>query len=357
MNLSQRIEAFVKLGFVIETSLKDIENGMYDSNESYNIDIAKRILEANHENGWFIEFFSMHALSQISKMLSRESLIHWLSVYNLGLLDNNKAKNVSIIMAGNLPFVGFQDFLAVLIIGHKLKAKFSSKDSVLPKMIVDLLCAIEPLFVPYIEVVDSPLRDYDAVIATGSDNSNRYFEYYFKDIPSIIRGNRNSVAIILGDETEEQLMGLTHDIFMYFGLGCRSVSKLYLPTHYKVEKLFPYFEKYQAILYNHHKYMNNYLYQKSILLVNKIPFFDNGFAMLTEGEPISSPISVIHFQYYDSIDIVMDELVRKEHKIQCVVANSCVSRNVIDFGDAQKPSLLDYADGVDVVDFLQTLKK
>lgn len=357
MILSLRIDAFVKLGFVIEASLKGMENGKYDPKDSYNVDIAKGLSDAIAENGWFIEPFSMYALTQISQMLKREVLIDWLSVYNFDLLNNEIVKKVSIVMAGNLPLVGFHDFLSVMISGHDVQLKLSQKDSVLPRVIVDLLCAIEPQFISSIEIIENQLKGYDAVIATGSNNSGRYFEYYFKNVPAIIRGHKNSIAVILDDESDEQLETLTDDLFLYFGLGCRSVSKLYLPANFSLERLFPFFEKYKPILYNHHKYMNNYLYQKSILLVNKTPFLDNGFVMMTENSQIPSPISVIHYQNYDSVDNLLIELSNLKNGIQCIVANDCLSSDTVGFGDAQKPSLFDYADGVDVIEFLLSLKK
>jgi hypothetical protein len=218
------------------------------------------------------------------------------------------------------------------------------------------LIAIEPRFADYVQFAEDKVAGYDAVIATGSDNTRRYFEYYFKGVPSIIRGHKNSVAILMGNETESQLKALTHDLFRYFGLGCRSVSQIYLPVGYAPEKLFPYFEGYHRILYHHHKYMNNYLYHKSIMMVNKVPFLDDGVVMMTENEQIASPISVVHIQYYTTMDEVVQKLGRLENSIQCVVTDNDLFPSHVGFGQAQKPSLNDYADGIDVLEFLLSLK-
>lgn len=356
MNLSSRIDAFENLGFALETSMTNIEHGKYHPGDSYRVDVRHYIEQAGIENGWFIPEFVNGALAQIVEMLRRKALIHWLSEYDLDLLDRETPKTVSIIMAGNLPLVGFHDLLAVLISGHRVQLKLSQKDSQLPRMMVALLVAIEPRFADYIQFAEDKVAGYDAVIATGSDNTRRYFEYYFRGVPSILRGHKNSVAILMGNETESQLKALTHDLFRYFGLGCRSVSQIYLPVGYAKESLFPYFEDYHEILYNHHKYMNNYLYHKSIMMVNKVPFLDNGFVMMTENEQIASPISVIHYQYYTSIDEMIQKLKQMESSIQCVVTDNDFIPSHIGFGHAQKPSLNDYADGIDVIEFLLSLK-
>ena len=356
MNLSSRIEAFENLGFAIETSLKNIEKGKYSAKDSYNVDVEHYLVQATLENSWFIPLFVKTALSQIVQILHRNTLIAWLSEYDPDLLNREAPKTVSIIMAGNLPLVGFHDLIAVLISGHRAQVKLSQKDSQLPRMVIELLIAIEPRFAKYIEPVDEKVVGFDAVIATGSNNTRRYFEYYFKNVPSIIRGHKNSPAIIMGNESESRFKALADDLFLYFGMGCRSVSKMYLPFGFSPEKLFPYFENYHSILYQHHKYMNNYLYQKSIMMVNKTPFLDNGFMMMTKNEQIASPISVIHYQYYSSMTGLIEEIKQNETTVQCVVTDNDFIANSVKFGESQKPTLLDYADGIDVIDFLLSLK-
>lgn len=356
MNLSSRIDAFENLGFILETALTNIESGKYSSTDSCGVDIKQYINQATTENSWFISSFITTALSQIIQMLHRNALIDWLSVYNLDLLNREVPKTVSIVMAGNLPLVGFHDLIAVLISGHRAQVKLSQKDAQLPRMMVELLLAVEPRFSQCITFVDDKVEGYDAVIATGSDNTRRYFEYYFKAIPSIIRGHKNSLAILMGNESATQLKALADDLFLYFGMGCRSVSKIYLPLGYSPSTLFPFFENYHSILYSHHKYMNNYLYQKSIMMVNKTPFFDNGFMMMTENEQIASPISVVHFQYYSSIDEIAKEYELQKPSVQCVVTDNDFISNGVKFGQSQNPSLFDYADGIDVIEFLLSIK-
>ncbi len=357
MNLSSRIEAFEKLGFLLETSLTNIDNGKYQPSDTFDIDIENHLNKATSENGWFIPTFIRYSLNELISSLKRESLINWLSVFNLTLLDIPSSKKVSIVMAGNLPLVGFHDLLCVLITGHIAQVKLSQKDYSLSLLVIELLRAIDPKLKNRIETTSDQIKKFDAVIATGSNNTKRYFEYYFKNVPSIIRGHKNSVAVIIGNETEEDLNGLASDLFLYFGLGCRSISKIYLPVNYKVETLFPYFEKHHQILYNHHKYMNNYLYHKSILMINRTKFLENGFVMMTENQQISSPISVIHYEYYTSIKEIIKELDVKKELIQCITSNSELSKDTIRFGNTQKPSLSDYADGIDVIEFLLALKK
>jgi len=356
MNLSSRIDAFEHLGFVIKTALINIDQNKYQSSDSYGVNIQERISLAFAENSWFIPEFINNALHEIGKMLERKNLIDWLSVYNLDMLDFKSPKNVAIVMAGNLPLVGFHDLLAVLISGHKVLIKLSQKDAQLPRMIGDLLMAINPKFKKHIAYVDGIMSDYDAVIATGSNNTRRYFEYYFKKVPHIIRGQKNSVAVLMGNESDEQLNALADDLFLYFGLGCRSVSQLYLPMHYSKEKLFPYFERYHTQLNMHHKYMNNYLYQKSIMMVNKVPFLDDGVVMITENENVASPISVIHLAYYSSINDLIKKLDMQKNVLQCVVTDNEFFPNAIKFGQSQKPTLLNYADDVDLIKFLIDIK-
>jgi hypothetical protein len=357
MNLSSRIEAFEKLGFVLKSSLNDIANQRYNESDSYGVNIEQTITQSTFENGWFIPQFIHFSLNEVAGFLNREVLLNWLSVYHLEKLNKPSNQITAIVMAGNLPLVGFHDFLSVLISGFKVQVKLSQKDSVLPRMIIDLLIAIEPRFRAKITIANDRLSAFDAVIATGSNNTLRYFEYYFKSCPSIIRGHKNSCAVLKGNETEKELDGLMDDLFLYFGMGCRSVSKLYIPQQYSLEMLFPYFEKYNQVLYNHHKYMNNYLYHKSIMLVNQTPFLENGYVMMTENEVIASPISVINYQRYHNIKEVVNELKTKTEQIQCVVSSSDLATDVVEFGASQKPQLIDYADGVDVIDFLLSIKK
>jgi len=252
-------------------------------------------------------------------------------------------------MAGNIPLVGFHDFLSVLITGNKVLAKLSSNDTVLLPFLAKKLIEIEPGFAELIEFTEERLSNFDAVIATGSNNTARYFEYYFGKYPSIIRKNRNSVAILTGNETPEQLDALAEDIFRYFGLGCRNVSKLFLPKDYNFDPFFNAMYGWKEII-NNNKYINNYDYNKAVYLMSNIELLDNEFLLLKEDNGFSSPISVVFYQYYESEDELRKYLSENKEHIQAIV-----SEKDIPFGAAQKPQLWDYADGVDTVSFLLNL--
>ena len=255
-------------------------------------------------------------------------------------------------MAGNIPAVGFQDALSVLVSGHILLAKPSSDDYVLIYAILNKLIDLEPAFEDYIRFVER-LNDADAFIATGSDNTARYFHYYFAKKPHIIRKNRTSVAVLTGEETNEELRALGRDALQYFGLGCRNVSKLYVPEKYDFTRFYEAIQDMDKIYLHHHKYFNNYDYNKSILLVNRVPHFDNGFLLLTESEVLVSAISVLHYETYRSLEEVKEKLAIASEKIQCVVGNSNSGLpEMVYFGETQKPGLLDYADSVDTMAFL-----
>ena len=256
-------------------------------------------------------------------------------------------------MAGNIPLVGFHDLLCTLGAGHKAIIKLSRQDEVLPKYIINLLIEYDPEFGDNIEIVDR-LSGIDAVIATGSDNSSRYFRKYFKDYPHIIRKNRTSVTVLTGNETKEELASLADDIFSYFGMGCRNVSKLYIPSDFKMEKLIPHFQPHEA-LQKHNKYFNNYEYNKAIYLVNMVDHLDNGFALFVESPELVSPLSVIYFERYETLDEVQIKLDEIGNKLQCVVGNIALNRTVIPFGKAQSPEIDDYADDVDTMEFLSSL--
>ncbi|MDA3780729.1 MAG: aldehyde dehydrogenase, partial [Bacteroidales bacterium] len=258
---------------------------------------------------------------------------------------------VGVVTAGNIPLVGFHDMLCVLLSGNKFIAKLSSKDNKLMQVIRYYLISLNSEFEELIRFEEQKLSGFDAIIATGSNNSSRYFEYYFGKYPNIIRKNRSSIAVLTGNETIKQIKALADDIFLYFGLGCRNVSKLLLPEDYNFENLFNNIEHY-AHIYNHNKYANNYDYNKSIYLMNKTKHLDNGFVLLKEDEGMSSPIAVIYFQYYKKIEDVYNYITLNKENIQCVVSDNNEIEKAIKFGDAQYPELWDYADNVDTMEFL-----
>jgi hypothetical protein len=288
------------------------------------------------------------SIKGILRFLEENNLKKWTSAYSVR--EPAKPKNIGLVMAGNIPLAGFHDFLTVLVSGNAVKAKLSSQDPFLLPYLQKILVDLEPEFKNYIFFVDI-LKNIDAVIATGSDNSSRYFNYYFSKYPHIIRKNRTSCAILTRDETEEDLRKLGNDIFQYFGLGCRNVSKIFVPSGYNIKDLFSPLKSFQYVK-DHHKYSNNYDYHKSIFLVNKVPHLDTGFLLLTKTEKLVSPLSVIYYEFFKEIDELKSKIEPITSKLQCIIAKEEWWPQSIKPGTAQKPELWDYADGVDTLQFL-----
>ena len=335
MKLVRRIDAFSKLGEAISENKENLKSG--------------------NQNPWFTEENLEFALTEISLSLNKKDIERWISQYPQ--IDTDiKAKRVGVITAGNIPLVGFHDFLSVLISGNIFKGKLSSKDNMLLTRIIDLLIKIEPEFKDYISLSDNKLSDFDAVIATGSNNSSRYFQYYFGKYPHIIRKNRNSAAVLNGNETKEELSLLADDIFLYFGLGCRSVSKLFLPEAYRLDLIFKSSLKHKEVI-NHNKYANNYDYNRAVYLLNLTEFKDNNIMLMKEDINYASPISVVYYEHYSNIETVKERLKADKELIQCVVSNEGFLADSIKFGESQKPKLWDYADNVDTINFLTNLSK
>ena len=257
-------------------------------------------------------------------------------------------------MAGNIPLVGFHDFLSVLISGKVFKGKLSSQDEFLLPFLADKLIDIAPDFQSKIIFVSHLLKDFDAVIATGSNNSARYFDYYFGKYPHIIRRNRNSIAVIIGNETKEQMEKLADDVFLYFGLGCRSISKVFVPKGYDITLILDAFQHY-AYLHEHTKYFNNYEYNKSIFLLNKVLHLDNGFCLLTQRDTYASPVSVLYYEEYDQLEVLEQRLMMEKEQVQCIVGGEKVNIEHENFGNSQYPALSEYADNVDIMSFLGSL--
>jgi len=301
-------------------------------------------------NGWYTPEQVYFAINSWAEALSEENLNQWLSQYDL---NNVNTKKVALVLAGNIPLVGFHDFISVLITGHDVLVKTSSNDQHLLPFLANYLIALEPDFKNKITFVEGKLENFDAVIATGSNNTARYFEYYFKDKPSIIRKNRNSVAVLNGKETKEQLIALGEDIFRYFGLGCRNVSKLFVPKGYSFDAFFEAMFEYQDIIH-YEKYANNYDYNKAVFLMSNFKLLDNGFLTIKEDSSYSSPISSVFYEFYENVSDLKNRLSNEADQIQCIVSNNLV-KNSIPFGTTQKPNLWDYADNVDTVAFLLTI--
>ncbi|RUA09927.1 MAG: acyl-CoA reductase [Flavobacteriia bacterium] len=351
MNLGKRITAFDTLGkFLSQFSRSAIERkeGIPENDLFFDV-FNMKIKRAKEYNGWFTEDNILYAFKSWSEILKKENLEKWVSNYSF----KEDPKTVAVIMAGNIPLVGFHDFLSVLISGNRIKAKQSSNDKHFIPLIAKYLEKIEPAFKGMISFTENKLEDFDAVIATGSNNTARYFEYYFGKYPNIIRRNRNAVAILTGDENDEDLKKLGEDIFLYFGLGCRSVAKIFVPKAYDFDRLFKNIYSYKDLI-EYKKYENNYDYNKAVYLMSRFKLLENGFLMLKEDPSYSSPIATLFYEYYDDIEALKLKLQMERDQIQCVVSKLDLD-NKVDFGKTQKPELWEYADGVDTLEFLQKI--
>ncbi len=355
MQIEDRVEAFVTLAeFLSQFKTAETEKSSSPLNEEFYTEFQQLLATVTQENLWFTTASVHTAITGICEMLHPDKLRQWLQKYEVSATNTNI--KVAVIMAGNIPMVGFHDMLCVLLAGYIFIGKLSSKDNQLLDFIAKLLIAINPEFKTRIQFTDQRLgssNNFDAIIATGSNNSARYFDAYFSKYPNIIRRNRNSVAVLSGNETNEQLQALGNDVFQYFGLGCRNVSKLYLPKDYDMVHLLDQWKDFEYLA-EHSKYANNYDYQRSLLLMNNIPHFDNGFLLLQENMQLASPIGVLYYEYYTDKEILNSQLQMLSYNIQCIVGDE--KMGYIPFGKAQQPELWDYADGVDTMQFLTQLK-
>lgn len=313
--------------------------------------LSELINTAHQYNAWFTPQSVAMAVNAISRMLEKDKLDKWLA--NTPPDETQTMKSIGLILAGNIPIVGFHDILSVLISGHKALIKLSSQDKKLIPYILDRLIEIEPGFEQQVNYIER-LKDFDAVIATGSNNTSRYFDYYFSKVPHIIRKNRNSVAILNGQETSNELRALGQDIFDYFGLGCRNVSKIFVPQGYDFKTFFESIEDFKTVA-DHHKYNNNYDYNKSIFLVNMDKHLDNGFLLLKEDTRTASPLAVVYYEEYESIDQLNLRLMEINEEIQCAISNLELPISRLCFGQSQVPDLWDYADGVNTLEFIKNL--
>lgn len=354
MELKTITGAFITLGQILEDYLQDRDFSPEYSGLREKIRDGMQNAEAS--NPWFSNMYIRKSFASWSKALKPEKLRRWISAYS-DLSDqwNSKpAKTVAVVMAGNIPMVGMHDLLCVLLSGNNLIAKLSSDDAILLPLIGEILVAAEPQLSDRMHFTTGQINAFDAVIATGSDNTARYFEYYFGKYPHIIRKNRNSIAVLDGQESFRELDDLCNDIFDYFGMGCRSVSKIYVPEGYDFGNLTILFDAMDHAG-NHHKYRNNYDYQKSVMMINRIPFIDHRNLLLVERESLKSALSVVHYGYYTDIKALKEQITLLEDQIQCVVCYNRLTNSTIPFGKTQEPELWDYADGVDTMLFLQSL--
>lgn len=306
---------------------------------------ADLIDNAERSNPWFTPDNVRTAVGNAGKMISRNNILKWVSSYP-EIQNDHKAARIGVVMAGNIPLVGFHDFLSVLISGNIINGKLSSKDELLMKAVATTLLAIEPEFKDYIDLTTERIKGFEGVIATGSDNTSRYFEYYFRGYPSLIRHNRNSIAILDGKESAGELQLLGKDIFTYFGLGCRNISKLYLPDGYSPEALTEFWKEYEK-LRSHHKYAVNYDHNKAVMIVNRQSFTDTGFVLMRNDLSLTPPMAVLNYEFYQSGEKLKEDLVPLKERIQCMAGHGHLA-----FGQAQEPNLWDYADEVDTIKFL-----
>ena len=344
MDLGERIKSFEILG----KRLYDYHENSTQPEMSALVGASRLAVEGNP---WFTPEHVRIALNNLGKALMPEHLSGWLSAYRERIEHVSCPKRVAVVMAGNIPAVGFHDFLCVLVSGHKIIAKLSSADNRLLPAMANILFEDLPEWQNYISFTTEKLENFDAIIATGSANTSRYFEFYFGKYPHIIRKNRNSIAILTGNETKPELANLSNDIMLFFGMGCRSVSKIYVPAGYDFSSLIMELGHYGHYA-NHHKYRNNYEYFKSVFMVSQIPFIDTGFVLLKEDHTIPSRIAVLHYEYYKNHDEVVETVRRNSGSIQCIISNIDLPVRSCRPGEGQNPALWDYADQVDTMEFL-----
>ena len=344
--------SFVELGnFLHQFSVDgNVKSASVLQNDLFFDNFVSLIELSQSHNGWFTPEQVYFSIQAWAKALTDENLTQWLSNYDFSKIETKK---IGLVLAGNIPLVGFHDFLSVLISGHDVLVKTSSNDQHLLKFLAKYLIAIEPKLNSKITFVEGKLEGFDAVIATGSNNTARYFEYYFKDKPSIIRKNRNSVAVLNGNESFEDLVNLGEDIFRYFGLGCRNVSKLFVPKGYNFDNFFKAMYEYRDVI-QYEKYANNYDYNKAVFLMSNFQLLDNEFMTIKEDTSYSSPISSVFYEFYETLEEIQTRLNQDSEQIQCIVSNSLIPNSIV-FGQTQQPRLWDYADNVDTLDFLSKI--
>lgn len=344
MNTEKQVLGLIKLSEYIKTFLAEKPEDLNGNDGEFESLLRKSEIE----NPWFTPENQKFALQQWSDLLTEDSLQSWLAHYT----PSKTTKKVGLILAGNIPLVGLHDVISVILSNHIPLIKLSSKDKQMLPFLLKKWKEFSDYEIEY-EFVEK-LTGFDAVIATGSNNTARYLEYYFKDHLSIIRKNRTSIAVLKGDETEEELKLLAQDIFRYFGLGCRNVTRILIPEDFVIDRLFESFVDFKDVI-NHHKYANNYDYNRAVYLLNQDLFWDNNFVMLKEDEKLFSPLSVINFSRYFSLDEVKDFIAENEKDIQCIVAKKELNLDSVYFGEAQNPSLDTYADNVDTMKFLEVV--
>lgn len=347
MKAGERIGVFRQLGdelrMVLDKENQNRHSGVFE-------ELCRKAYVAN---AWFTPENTEHRFREVAAQLEEATLQKWLENYQLP--DDFTGKTIGVIAAGNIPAAGYDDFAHTLLAGHSYCGKLSADDRILLPFIAELLCETDQRFKSRISFTEGRLGAVDAVIATGSNNSSRYFEYYFAKYPHVIRKNRNSVAVLSGQESTDELRNLGEDIFRYFGLGCRNVTKLFVPKGYRFGPLYEAVFHWSDELMQNRKYMNNYDYNRTVYMLNSEPLLDNNFLVIKRSEGIASPPGVLYFEEYDSLDDVKLRLRTDQAQIQCVVSNLSIE-NAVSPGSAQRPYPWEYADGFDTLAFLLSLK-
>lgn len=336
IDLNLKIKILNELGFYISNIINNNPKSILDN-------LTKSII---NKNRWFDEKPIIYSLKVWSNLLKSDLIEKWLDTYKFSSIENKKT--IALILPGNIPLVGFHDILCVWILDYKGIVKLSSKDDVLIPFLTDYL--EKKIGYKSFLYTNSRIKKFDAVIATGSNNSSIYFEYYFSKYPNIIRKNRTSIAVLEGNETELDLNNLGKDILLYYGLGCRNISKIYIPKGFNLNKIFKGLDKFSHVI-NNSKYANNYFYNKSIFLINKDNFLDNGYFLLKEDSKLYAPISCAFYEFYDDVEDLKSKLYDIKDNLQCIVSKKR-SIKAISFGSTQNPSFQDYADNIDTIKFL-----
>ena len=336
IDLNLKIKILNELGFYISNIINNNPKSILDN-------LTKSII---NKNRWFDEKSIIYSLKAWSNLLKSDLIEKWLDTYKLSSIE--KKKTIALILPGNIPLVGFHDILCVWILDYKGIVKLSSKDDVLIPFLTDYL--EKEIGYKSFLFTTSRIKKFDAVIATGSNNSSIYFEYYFSKYPNIIRKNRTSIAVLEGNETELDLNNLGKDILLYYGLGCRNISKIYIPKGFNLNKIFKGLDTFSHVI-NNSKYANNYYYNKSIFLINKDSFLDNGYFLLKEDSKLYAPISCAFYEFYNDIEDLKSKLYDIKDNLQCIVSKKR-SIKAISFGSTQTPSFQDYADNIDTIKFL-----
>lgn len=316
--------------------------------EDINQDLINVVNQSYLNNNWLTSDNYWKSINHWKGSLTKYNIQEFITDYPI----TTESKTIGIIMAGNIPMVGFHDLLCVLLMGHNAQVKCSSNDPYVIKYLINCLKLYNPKLNDKI-VITERLKSIDAVIATGSNNTFRYFESYFKHLPRLLRKNRKSIAILDGSETEKEFELLGQDILTYFGLGCRNVNQLFIPNGRTIEEILDCIMDYSHLI-NHNKFANNYTYHKALLLMNNEQHLDTGFLLPKRRRDLLSPLACVHYDYYESFDEIDDFILKNKEDIQCIVGNYS-STEVIPFGKAQYPDLKDFADNKNTLEFLSTL--